>query len=146
MNFFNLLKSEHKEVKTKLEELVNSEEIDREECEIVCQKLLLHMEMEEKYFYPVMEDFEETKELAEEAQLEHKESKKFIRSLLNNELDDTEYKVKLEMLQAGVEHHADEEESEFFPKAQEVLSDEEVDEITEKMVALKEKKEETSSS
>ena len=62
MNFFNLLKSEHKEVKTKLEELVNSEEIDREECEIVCQKLLLHMEMEEKYFYPVMEDFEETKD------------------------------------------------------------------------------------
>jgi len=145
MNFFNLLKTEHKDVKNKFEELLSIGKIDRRECETLCHKLQLHMEMEEKYFYPVMEDFEETMALAEEAELEQKEAKKFIRALLNGDLDDVEYKVKLEMLQAEIGHHFDEEESQFFPKAQEVLSDEEVESITEKMVALKEKKEAASS-
>jgi hemerythrin-like domain-containing protein len=140
-NFFNLLKEEHKEAKDTFKTLLSQETADRHETQVLCQKLLLHMEMEEKYFYPLMESFKATEELSEEAELEHTEAKKFITALQQDKkLDDTEFKVKLEMLQLAIEHHADEEESELFPKAKAKLSEAQVKEITEKMVALKEKK------
>jgi hypothetical protein len=142
MNFFTLLKQEHKEAKDTFKTLLDQEEIDRAEAEILCNKLLLHMEMEEKYFYPLISKAkeEEALELSEEAQLEHNEAKKPIKELLGGKLDDVAYKVKLELLQLEITHHADEEEKELFPKAKEILSDEQVKDITEKMVALKEKK------
>jgi hemerythrin-like domain-containing protein len=140
MNFFTLLKQEHDEAKETFKTLLGGEEIDRDETEVLCQKLLLHMEMEEKYFYPLMEQYKSTEELSEEAELEHTEAKKFIRSLQNNKLDETEFKVKLEILQLAIEHHIEEEESEIFPKAKQKLDKDQVQEITEQMVALKEKK------
>lgn len=143
MNFFNLLKDEHQEAKTTFKTLLESEEIDHDKTGLLCQKLLLHMEMEEKYFYPVMENYKATEELSEEAELEHTEAKKFIKSLLNNKLEDSEYKVKLEMLQLAIEHHIKEEENELFPLAQKKLNDTQIQEITDQMLKLKEKKQAT---
>lgn len=142
MTFFTLLKEEHKEAKDTFKKLLEQDEIDREETEVLCNKLLLHMEMEEKYFYPLIQKAkdEEALELSEEAQLEHDEAKKPIKELLSGKLEDVEYKVKLELLQLEITHHADEEEKDLFPKAKELLSAEQVKDITEKMVALKEKK------
>jgi hemerythrin-like domain-containing protein len=140
MNFFNLLKAEHKEAKSEFKALLKLDEPDSERTGVLCQKLLLHMEMEEKYFYPEMEQYKSTEELSEEAQLEHAEAKKIIKSLLNNKLDDVEYKVKLEMLQLAIEHHIEEEEKELFPLAEKKLSAQQVEEISNKMLALKEKK------
>jgi hemerythrin-like domain-containing protein len=99
------------------------------------------MEMEEIYFYPLMEKYKATGELAEEAELEHNEAKKFIDALLKKTLDEAEYKVKLEMLHMAIEHHIEEEENELFPKAKEKLSKAQIEDITQKMLALKEKRE-----
>jgi iron-sulfur cluster repair protein YtfE (RIC family) len=142
MNFFTLLKQEHKEAKDTFKALLEAEEIDHKEAELLCNKLLLHMEMEEKYFYPLIQKAKDDKavELSEEAQLEHTEAKKPIKELLSGKLDNVEFKVKLELLQLEITHHAEEEEKELFPKAKEILSAEQVTDITEKMVALKEKK------
>lgn len=140
MNFLTLLKQDHKEAKDTFKTLTNQEKIDRAKTEELCQKLLLHMEMEEKYFYPVMEEYKASKELSEEAELEHTEAKKFITTLLNGKLDDVEYKVKLEMLQLGIEYHIQEEEGELFPVAKTKLSEAQIKEISDKMIALKEKK------
>jgi hemerythrin-like domain-containing protein len=141
MNFFTLLKQEHKEAKGLFKELLKADVVDREKAELLCHKLQLHMEMEEKCLYPILDKISSTSDMAEEAELEHAEAKKFIRALLKgNALDDIEYKVKLEMLHVGIEHHVQEEESEFFPEAEKILSKEQVQEITDNMLALKEKK------
>src|SRR5690242_7557678 len=124
MNFFTLLKQEHKEAKETFKTLLDADKINRRETELLCDKLLLHMEMEEKFFYPMVEEYKITEDMAEEAELEHTEAKKFIRALKNGaELDEVEYKVKLEMLKLGIEHHAEEEEKELFPAAKKALSD-----------------------
>jgi hypothetical protein len=145
MNFFTLLKQEHKEAKETFDTLLNQEEIDRKETEILFQKLLLHMEMEEKCFYPLMENYKATEELSEEAELEHTEAKKYIRQILSDKLHDVEYKVKLEMLQLCIEHHAKEEEKELFPIALKKLSEKQIQSITEDMMALKQSKQEKAS-
>ncbi|WP_373532535.1 hemerythrin domain-containing protein [Vampirovibrio sp.] len=140
MDFFTLLKDEHKEAQGTFRELFQETEIDPQKAEVLCQKLLVHMEMEEKYFYPVMQEHKTTKELSKEATLEHSEAKKLIKAMLEKNLDETEYKVKLEMLQLAIEHHIEEEEKEVLPKAEKWIQQDKVQEITEKMLALKERK------
>lgn len=142
MNFFTLLKQEHKEAKDTFKTLLDQEKIDRKETEVLCHKLLLHMEMEEKYFYPLMDKAKEEKmnDMAEEAKLEHTEAKKPIKELLSGKLDDVAYKVKLELLHLEITHHADEEEKDVFPKAKGILAADQIKDITEKMITLKEKK------
>ena len=142
MDFFTLLKQEHKEAKDTFKELLAEETVDREQTEILCRKLLLHMEMEEKYFYPEMkaQKQKEAIDLATEALLEHTEARKPIKALIDSKFDDIEYKVKLELLQLEIVHHAEEEEKEFFPLAKELLEKEKIQEITDNMLALKEKK------
>jgi hemerythrin-like domain-containing protein len=143
MDFFTLLKKEHKEVKALFKELLKEEEPDHPKTDLLCHKLLLHMEMEEKYFYPVAQKMKSTAKIGVEAEVEHAEAKKFIRQLLNKELESVEYKVKLEMLHLAIEHHVEEEETEFFPQAEKELSREQIEDITQKMIHLKEKKADT---
>ena len=106
---------------------------------MLCQKLLLHMEKEEKYFYPIMKKKTEADDEVLEAKLEHEEAKKQIKALMSSDLGDVETKVKLEILQLEIEHHVQEEEDELFPLAEKELSKDEIQSITEKMEALQEK-------
>ncbi len=138
MNFISLLKDEHKEVKSLFKDLLKKESVEAKACETLCKKLLLHMEMEEKYLYPKVKKIKETQELAIEAKLEHQEAKVQINSLLKGNLDEIETKVKLETLQLEIEHHVEEEEKELFPLTEKVLSEKEIQAITEKMLELKE--------
>ena len=141
MNFFTLLKNDHKEVKETFQTLLDAKKIDRKATKELCHKLLLHMEMEESFFYPEMEKFKSDKDMSEEAFLEHDEGKRYIDTLLTDtKLSDMEYTVKLEMLKLCILHHAEEEEKELFPEAKEKLSEEQIKQITADMMALKEKK------
>lgn len=137
MNFIGMLKDEHKEAKSLFKELLKQDSVEAKSCEVLCKKLLLHMEMEEKYFYPRVKRIQDTQELAMEAKLEHEEAKVQINALLKDKLNEIETKVKLELLQLEIQHHVEEEEKELFPLAEKVLSEKEIQEITEKMVQLK---------
>jgi hemerythrin-like domain-containing protein len=139
--FISLLKEQHKEAKKLFDEALASDPVDREKAKLVCKKLSLHMELEEKYLYPVTEKLEDTKEDAKEAELEHAEAKKAIKDIIADKLDDTELKVKLELLSLEIEHHVKEEENEFFPKIRKDIPKEQQDEIKNQMIALMEKKE-----
>ena len=99
------------------------------------------MELEEKYLYPVMEKLDDTEVDAKEAELEHAEAKKAIKDILADKLDDTELKVKIELLSLEIEHHVKEEENEFFPKIRKDLPKEQQEKIKAEMLALMEKKE-----
>jgi hemerythrin-like domain-containing protein len=140
MDIFTLLKNDHKEVKDLFQKILNEEEINTEWVETLCQKLTIHMDLEEKLFYPVLGDHEETSELAEEAGLEHAEAKKIVRALKKEGLENSELKVKCEMLKLAIEHHVDEEEGEIFPKAKQTLTHEQINSIGTEFAKQKEKR------
>lgn len=135
MDLLTLLKSDHAEAKNLFRKILKEDEIDTELVETLCQKLTIHMELEEKLFYPVLSEHKETSELAEEAGLEHAEAKKLVRAL-----DNSERKVKCEMLQLTIEHHVDEEEGEIFPKAKKILSRDQLNSIGAEFIKQKEKR------
>lgn len=122
MDLLSVLKNDHREVKDLFQKILKEEKIDKKKVATLCQLLSIHMELEEKLFYPELKRHRETKEMAEEAFLEHDEAKKMVRALKKNGLDNAEMKVKCEMLQLAINHHVDEEEGHVFPKAKKVLS------------------------
>jgi hemerythrin superfamily protein len=140
MDIFQLLKNDHKEVKELFEKILKERKIDTEKIDKLCLKLTIHMELEEKLFYPVLKEYKKTEEMAEEAFLEHAEAKKLVRSLKKDDLEDTELKVKCEMLKLAIEHHVQEEEGELFPKANQVLSKEQIRSIGEEFSRQKQKR------
>lgn len=137
MDLFQLLKDDHKKAKQQLESILSKEEIDKKAVQAVCSELLIHMEMEETYLYPVTLKKGEDKEITEEAIEEHKEAKKVIEELLSGRLKETKLKVKVEILQLEIEHHVEEEETELFEQIRNALSQSEIEEIGKKMQALK---------
>jgi iron-sulfur cluster repair protein YtfE (RIC family) len=140
MDMFTLLKSDHEKVKKMFEEALAEEEIDKELVNTICEELLMHMEIEEKFLYPVMKKTEEMKNKAEEAVLEHKEGKTVIEALQTSRLTNVKRKVKLEVLKLEIEHHVEEEENEVFPELKRLVPQEQLQEIAEKMQAHKAKK------
>lgn len=82
----------------------------------VCGDLLIHMEVEEAYFYAAAREKLGDDDLLKDAATEHKEAKRLIRHL--GEIDPTHpaFDSKMADLAQRIDHHVDEEERVMFPK------------------------------
>ena len=83
----------------------------------IIEELTIHTEIEEQELYPwVEQNVEGGADLVEEAHQEHAEAKELIAQLETLTPDDDGFMDVLTSLMEGVEHHAEEEEREMFPK------------------------------
>ena len=141
MDAFNLLKTDHRKVAELFEELEAANgKAKLQVFEQIKTELELHTHIEEKIFYPALEKPRETHDLTLEAYEEHDVVKKLLRELSRAKSANDEWEAKATVLKENVEHHVEEEENELFPKAQSVLSQEQIEEIGERMAAEKERK------
>jgi hypothetical protein len=141
MDAFELLKADHK----KVAELFDSLEAASGKAKLVVFKqikseLELHAHIEEKFLYPALEKPEETHDLTLEAYEEHKVVKTLLAELSGAKTADDEWQAKAKVLRENVEHHVKEEENELFDKADDVLSDEEIEGLGNRMEAEKARK------
>jgi uncharacterized protein YerC len=88
-------------------------------------------------FYPALQKLEETHDLTLEAYEEHKVVKTLLAELSGAKSATDEWQARAKVLRENVEHHVDEEENELFDKADDVLSDEEIESLGERMAAEK---------
>ncbi len=143
MNAFELLKQDHKKVSGIFEKLDPTTERaikTREELFTqLKQELDVHAEVEEQIFYPAIKEAEETREITFEAIEEHNVVKQLLSELDAEPKDTEEWTAKLTVLKENVEHHVEEEETEMFPKAKKVLSDEQVEQLGTQMQEAKTK-------
>jgi len=144
MDAFNLLKEDHRKVEELFEQLESARgQAKMRVFEQIKMELDLHTHIEEKFFYPALEEPRETHELALEAYEEHDVVKKLLRELSRGKNANEEWQAQAKVLQENVEHHVEEEENELFPKAQSALSEEEIEELGEQMAAEKNRKQRT---
>lgn len=146
MDAFNLLKQDHR----KVEELFSQLESSRGQAKLrvfeqIKMELELHAHIEEKVFYPALEESKQTHELVLEAYEEHDVVKKLLRELGRAKTANEEWEAKAKVLQENVEHHVEEEENELFKKASAALSREEIEELGEELAAEKNRKQRTAS-
>jgi uncharacterized protein YerC len=141
MDAFELLKADHKKVNELFDQLeAATGKAKLSVFDQIKTELELHTHIEEKIFYPALEKPEETHDLTLEAYEEHKMVKTLLAELSGTRTADDEWQAKAKVLRENVEHHVDEEENELFDKADDVLTDEEIEALGQRMEAEKARK------
>jgi hypothetical protein len=141
MDAFELLKADHKKV-AELFDLLDTATGKRklDVFKRIKSELEVHTHVEETIFYPALEKPKETHDLALEAYEEHNVVKALLAELSGARSATDEWQAKAKVLRENVEHHVDEEENELFDKADDALSDEEIESLGERMTAEKARK------
>jgi hemerythrin-like domain-containing protein len=125
MQLFELIKSQHEEIKEILEEMAGSKSTQvksREKLLDRLKKLLLpHHEAEEKYLFKILfEESDETVPLYEGIE-EHRAVQFVLKDLEKTPADDDAWEGVCLVLKEMAEHHIEEEEDEIFDLAKEVI-------------------------
>ena len=138
MNAFQLLKNDHKLVSELFDEIESASGGSKTQLFTrLKSELDVHAHVEEKIFYPALENKQESREITLEAYEEHKVVKDLLAELATESSANEEWDAKLKVLRENVDHHVEEEEGELFDKAGDVLSDEDLERIGEEMEAEK---------
>jgi hemerythrin superfamily protein len=131
----DLLKEDHQKVKGLFKAFRGLEEdADQEKgrlFEEIRRELTIHAKVEEEIFYPAIKKIPEAeaRRLVLEAGEEHAIVKTLLGQLESLDPGDDVFGAKMKVLMEGVEHHADEEESDMFPEARKGLDDNELLEL-----------------
>ncbi len=131
----DLLKEDHQKVKGLFKEFRGLEEDEDQEkgrlFEEIRRELTIHAKVEEEIFYPAVKKIPEAeaRRLVLEAGEEHAIVKTLLGQLESLDPGDEVFDAKMKVLMEGVEHHADEEESDMFPEARKGLDDDELLEL-----------------
>ena len=141
MNAFTLLKADHKKVAGILEKIdETTERATKGREELFTQlknELDVHTRIEEEILYPALEEYEETRAIALEAYEEHALVKQLLAELASAPKNDEEWTAKFTVLKENIEHHVEEEEGEMFKKARKVLSEDEIEELGDRLQEAK---------
>lgn len=140
MNAFEILKRDHREVDALMAQLEKADgsASDKQTFETLRESLTVHAEAEETIVYPALEEFEETEAEAEHSYDEHAEVKALLAQMGELEPKSPEFQNLLAELKSNVQHHVKEEEGELFPKGEELLSDDELEEMGREIMEFKE--------
>lgn len=139
-----LLKKDHAAVKALFKKFEatgdRAEQSKQRLFDEIKSELDTHAAIEEEIFYPAMQKVrsKEVQDMVLEAIEEHKVVKTLLAEIAELKPSDVEFDAKMKVMQENVEHHADEEEEEMFPKAEEHLSEERRAELGEQMESRRE--------
>lgn len=135
-----LLKQDHEKVRGLLEALEKATGARRVKLlGQIGEELKVHTTIEEEIFYPAFREAAKKKDdrvMVYEAVQEHHMVDVALPEA-GQGADNEELKAKAKVLKELVEHHADEEEDEMFPRARKVFEREELRELGERMEARK---------
>jgi hemerythrin superfamily protein len=130
MDALELLTADHNRVRGLFARFKKAEESDdtataTEVAAKIVEELTVHTTIEEEIFYPAITGCsEEIKDVVEEGWQEHLVAKKIIDELGQCETASDSWMAKVKVLIESVEHHAEEEEKEMFPKVRSAVTDE----------------------
>ncbi|MFZ6757027.1 hemerythrin domain-containing protein [Undibacterium sp. Ji50W] len=124
----SLLKQDHENVKalfSKFDSLGDGALVSKKKIVAqICLELTKHTIAEEEIFYPAMREIgEDTKDMMDEANVEHAAAKDLITQILAMEPGDDLYDARVKVLSEQIEHHVQEEEGEMFPRAKKAKLD-----------------------
>jgi hemerythrin superfamily protein len=139
MTAIDILKKDHRKVDDLFTQ-IESDGSDRKAIfEQIFNELTLHSQAEETFFYPELELSSETSGDVQHSYKEHQQVKDMLEELASSDPNAAVWMTKLNELKESVQHHVEEEEGELFPKSEQVLGQQKLDEIGRKIEQLKKK-------
>jgi hemerythrin superfamily protein len=135
-----LLKTDHEKVLGLLESLEKATGARRAKLlGQIEQELKVHTTIEEEIFYPAFREAARKKDdqtMYHEAVEEHRVVESYLPGVGDGE-NNEDLKAKAKVLKELIEHHAEEEEKDMFPRAKKVLERDELRELGARMEARK---------
>ena len=146
-NIYEVLMEEHKEAKSLLEKLASSTaqqdaEMRREKGPELAIELITHHEAESATLYDRLMEFDDMRSHVAEHQSEHDEANDELRSLLDIDVEDSDWLDKLKEIKKAVEHHVEDEENKLFPEAKKHLNEDEAKKMAGKFKQEQERRKE----
>lgn len=136
----DILTTDHKEMMELAGQIKRSSDIEerRDTTETLIAEVMRHAVAEEMYVYPVIEKCipNGTEEVEHDKQ-EHDEIVQVMKQLEDCNAADPLFMERVEKLEGLLSHHADDEESEQFPKMRSHLSSEQLTELGKKVEEAK---------
>jgi hemerythrin superfamily protein len=132
-----ILKKQHREVEALFKKIGKAKPGQRQALlGQLADNLKLHMQIEEKVFYPAVKELDTKKaeEMVLEAYEEHGVVKLVLAELPKVDPDDERFEAKMTVLEELIEHHVEEEEDEMFHLA-EKLGDAVLEDVSKRMMA-----------
>lgn len=137
-NAIDILKEDHEDIRGLLKQLTdNANGRNRKELlSRIHRELKIHTKLEEDIFYPAFRqaDARGNGPLYHESLEEHHIVEDMVMPDVERaEIDDGQFAGRANVLRELVEHHADDEETEMFPRARQLLSEEQLEELGKKI-------------
>lgn len=143
MNVLDVLKDDHATVERLFSTIMATSSSDKSQREKLFQSLkeavIKHAHAEEKIFYPPLRDKQPAHDMIEHGLDEHHSVEKLLQKMDNIPADSDDWIDTLENIHMKIKDHVEEEEGEVFPKAQQLLGDSELDQMTDRFLQTKEK-------
>ena len=141
MDALTLLKNDHEELKKHLDAGEDTTEravkTRAEILDTVSTLLIAHERIEEEIFYPALKEHPNAKDIVLEGYQEHHVVDLLVDELQELVENDERWGAKFKVLKENVEHHIEEEEGEMFKAARKVFSEQELEELGERMEKMK---------
>ena len=130
MNALEMLKDDHRKVDQLFEQMNNLEDYS-EKTELfqkIKDELQLHASLEESHFYPLFAEKPGFEDLVEDSLDDHQEVKSLLEEISAID-DEDEFDERIDELMESVQYHVEQEENEFFPRVEAIMSKEELDQM-----------------
>jgi hemerythrin-like domain-containing protein len=125
---YDILRTDHRQIKASLNELVNERRINKPIFDQTVAALNMHMRGEETLFYPKLENNSTTRIAALKSSEEHRFARVMINDI-NATPADERWLTKILVLSEFLNRHIEVEENEVFPMARRVINDDEAMEM-----------------
>ena len=134
MNAIDLLEAQHREVEDLFSKLERTKDAAKREAIFVelADNLAIHTTIEERHFYPAVRE-KGAEDGAFETIEDHLTIKRALNALLDLDVEDEAFTEKLDILQAEVEHHVEQEEGDLFPRVMRLFDENELEDIGDAM-------------
>ncbi|MEW5683869.1 MAG: hemerythrin domain-containing protein [Pseudomonadota bacterium] len=121
-----LLMRDHRTVEDLFKAYEDAKDDNRRKAKLVAtiiDELRVHMRIEEEVFYPASRPFVDEQDTVNEAEVEHAAAKDLMSQLEAMSPSDDYYDAKVKVLQEMIDHHVEEEETEYFPEVRRTAMD-----------------------
>ena len=141
LDALKLLKEDHDRVKKMLAEGESTTERGEKTREELFARLKsdleIHERMEEEVLYPALKSHPKARDLALEGYEEHHVVDTILAELEQTPPSDEQWGAKFKVAKENLEHHIEEEETQMFPKARNAFSDDELEQMGQRMAEIR---------
>ena len=135
MDIFSLIQKDHQEVASIFKQLRDAQGSRAQCAQLFTQlkeALELHAHAEEQVFYPALQENDMAQEIVQEALEDHQLLAELLDELATTPRGSAAWNERLQILEEHVQEHVEEEESDIFDAAREILSKEDAAELAER--------------